>query len=72
MAFKQSFDLAEEKIGDLSKKLKVSRQAVSLWFVNKNVPLLRALQIEKMTGGEVLWQDLCPGAAKVLKSTPTL
>lgn len=43
--------------------LDVSRQAVNIWEREQDVPIVRALQMEQLTGGEVTWRQLSPRTA---------
>ncbi len=43
--------------------LDVSRQAVNIWEREQDVPIVRALQMEKLTEGEVTWRELSPQTA---------
>ncbi len=43
--------------------LDVSRQAISVWETEENIPVLRALQIEYISKGEFKWRELSPRAA---------
>jgi hypothetical protein len=48
--------------------LDVTRQAIAMWELEQNIPILRALQIEKIVGGKYTWQDLSPRTAKQVDS----
>lgn len=44
----------------LAKALNISPTAVNQWFIAKQVPIRRAVQISKMTGGALTLNDLRP------------
>lgn len=48
--------------------LDVTRQALAVWKVEENVPILRALQIEIITNGKYKWRDLSPKTAEQVDS----
>lgn len=63
---------ATKTLGGISRaagRLPVTRQAYQSWLEAGEVPILRALQLEKLTCGKASWQKLCPSAAEVLANT---
>jgi hypothetical protein len=48
--------------------LDVSRQALAVWEADRNIPILRALQVEKITDGKYTWRQLSPKTAEVVDS----
>jgi len=74
---KKEFDTAlheaSVKVGSdnrLAGHLDVSRQAVLIWRQRGCMPLLRAMQISKLTG--VDWRLLAPDSHQTLEGTPVL
>lgn len=43
---------------ELARQLDVDRSAISQWVVDDKIPPLRAIQIEKLTGGKIKAIDL--------------
>lgn len=46
---------------DLARQLDVDRSAISQWVAEDKIPPLRAIQIEKLTGGKIKAVDLVKG-----------
>ena len=58
-------------ISQLAKKLGVPRVTVSAWLHRNNIPLEHAIQMERITNGEVTWQELVtPNIVRILKRCP--
>lgn len=68
-AYRKALKILDTNDSGLAGRFPVSRQALMEWCDAKNMPLLRALQMEKMTG--LPWQSFAPKSAEILKRTPS-
>jgi len=71
--FDKALQRAIKKVGSdnrLAGHLDVSRQAVLVWRNRRSMPLLRAMQVAKLTG--VDWRHLSPESHTALENTATL
>ena len=55
---KNIFSLRSDR--QLAAMFDVEKQNVAAWRASGEVPPLRAIQIEHLTGGEMTWRTLCP------------
>lgn len=63
----KKFESAMKQVGDSENRragmLDVTRQAIATWMIDQNVPIHRALALEKITKGTITWRDLAPRLA---------
>jgi len=55
---KNIFSLRSDR--QLAAMFDLEKQNVAAWRARGEVPPMRAIQIEHLTGGEVTWRTLCP------------